>query len=66
MSGSPISQIVIPRHQRHLAVRQAELLNCPTENSKAMIDCLKTKTSKELGDSLDRMFVSARAQSSIT
>ncbi|CAB3225665.1 unnamed protein product [Arctia plantaginis] len=56
MSGSPISQIVIPRHQRHLAVRQAKLLSCPTESSKAMIDCLKTKTSKELGDSLDRMF----------
>ncbi|XP_022837633.1 venom carboxylesterase-6-like isoform X2 [Spodoptera litura] len=56
MSGSPISQIVIPRHQRHLAERQAKLLQCPTDSSKAIIDCLKTKTSKELGDSLDKMF----------
>lgn len=58
MSGSPISQIVIPRHQRHLAERQAKLLQCPTDSSKAIIDCLKTKTSKQLGDSLDKMFVS--------
>ncbi|KAJ8708871.1 hypothetical protein PYW08_010253 [Mythimna loreyi] len=56
MSGSPVSQIVIPRHQRHLAERQARLLQCPTNSSQAIIDCLKTKTAKELGDSLDKMF----------
>nr|XP_049706156.1 juvenile hormone esterase isoform X1 [Helicoverpa armigera]WRX06224.1 CCE024b [Helicoverpa armigera] len=56
MSGSPISQIEIPRHQRHLAERQARLLGCPTDSSRAIIDCLKTKSSKEIGDSLDKMF----------
>ncbi|CAH0598145.1 unnamed protein product [Chrysodeixis includens] len=56
MSGSPISQIEIPRHQRHLAEKQAELLNCTTASSQALIACLQTKTSKEIGDSLDKMF----------
>nr|UZO32010.1 esterase CXE16 [Heliothis subflexa] len=56
MSGSPISQIEIPRHQRHLAERQARLLACPTDSSRAIIDCLRTKTSKEIGDSLTNMF----------
>ncbi|KAJ0171720.1 hypothetical protein K1T71_012483 [Dendrolimus kikuchii] len=56
MSGSPISQVVIPTKQPELAVRQARILNCPTDSNKAIIDCLKTKTAKEFGDSLDQMF----------
>lgn len=58
MSGSPISQIHLPPHQRHLAVRQAELLGCPSHTSRAILDCLRTKTSVELGNSLDSFFVS--------
>ncbi|KOB64474.1 Odorant degrading enzyme CXE16 [Operophtera brumata] len=56
MSGSPISQIQLPSHQKHLAERQAKLLNCSTDSSKAILDCLQTKSSKELGDSTDDMF----------
>ncbi|XP_052744615.1 carboxylic ester hydrolase [Bicyclus anynana] len=53
MSGSPIFAFPSPDNLYNLAVKQARLLNCPTENSKVIIDCLKTKTWRELGDSLD-------------
>ncbi|CAG4972424.1 unnamed protein product [Colias eurytheme] len=56
MSGSPIGKEPLPTEQKHLAVKQAELLNCPTNSSKAIIDCLKTKPWKELGDSLPGFF----------
>ncbi|XP_050676025.1 juvenile hormone esterase-like isoform X2 [Leptidea sinapis] len=52
MSGSPTEKAPNPPHQRHLAVRQAEILNCPTNSSKLIIDCLKTKTWREMGNSL--------------
>lgn len=58
MSASPVSQVVIGRHQRHLAVRQAKLLKCPTDTNRRIFECLKSKTAKEIGDSLDGMFVS--------
>lgn len=56
MSGSPISQVVIPHDQRQLAVRQAELLDCPTNSSRAIIDCLKTKPWRDIGNSLHGFF----------
>ncbi|XP_068624238.1 carboxylic ester hydrolase-like [Battus philenor] len=52
MSGSPVGSMRSPRHLMHLAVRQAELSNCPTNSSKAIIDCLKTKPWRDLGYSL--------------
>lgn len=61
MSGSPISQVPLPAHQKYLAERQARLMGCPTNSSKVILDCLRTKTSKEMGDSLDSMFVSHAA-----
>lgn len=60
MSASPISQVVIGNEQKYLAERQAKLLNCSTDTSKQIIDCLKTKSWRELGNSLDNMFVSFR------
>lgn len=61
MSASPFSQVVIGTEQKYLAERQAKLFNCPTDTSKEIIDCLKTKTWREIGDSLDNMFVSSRS-----
>ncbi|OWR42542.1 antennal esterase CXE5 [Danaus plexippus plexippus] len=52
MSGSPIDKAPLKENLYDLAVKQAQLLNCPTDNSKVIIDCLKTKHWKELGDSL--------------
>ncbi|XP_048487274.1 uncharacterized protein LOC105398756 isoform X3 [Plutella xylostella] len=56
LSGSPIRKVPTPRHLRPLAVRQAELLNCPTDSSRAIVDCLRTKTWREIGDSLSGFF----------
>ncbi|KAB0802381.1 hypothetical protein PPYR_04567 [Photinus pyralis] len=52
MSGSALAQWAIPDHQFHLAQRQARLVGCPDDTSLKIINCLKTKTAKELGDSL--------------
>ncbi|XP_047539204.1 esterase E4-like [Vanessa atalanta] len=52
MSGSPINIKPTPDNMYSLAVKQAELLNCPTTDSKAIIDCLKTKSWRDLGNSL--------------
>lgn len=58
MSGSPIFAFLSPDNLYHLAEKQARLLNCPTDNSKVIVNCLKTKTWRELGDSLDGFSVS--------
>ncbi|XP_069355814.1 uncharacterized protein [Maniola hyperantus] len=52
MSGSPVYKGPTPDNLYHLAVRQAEILNCPTNNSKVIIDCLKTKPWRDIGSSL--------------
>ncbi|XP_049881022.1 juvenile hormone esterase-like [Pectinophora gossypiella] len=56
MSASPISQVVVGSEQRYLGERQARLLGCPTNTTRDMVSCLKTKPWKEFGDSLDSMF----------
>nr|AJN91193.1 carboxylesterase [Cnaphalocrocis medinalis] len=56
ISGSPISQVAERSHQRHLAERQARLLGCPTDSSKAIIDCLRTVPWRDIGNSLDSLF----------
>nr|XP_034826278.1 venom carboxylesterase-6-like isoform X1 [Maniola hyperantus] len=53
ISGSPIFAFPSPDNLYHLAEKQARLLDCPTDNSKVIVDCLKTKGWRELGDSLD-------------
>ncbi|KAM3957232.1 integument esterase 1 [Aphomia sociella] len=57
ISGSPISQVADRHHLKSLAVKQAELLDCPSNSSKAIIDCLKTKTFREIANSLDGFFL---------
>ncbi|XP_037300630.1 esterase E4-like isoform X1 [Manduca sexta] len=59
MSASPVSKAPTPKHQFHLAKQQAEILNCPTNSTKAILDCLNTKTWRELGNSLTGFFDSA-------
>nr|ARM65387.1 putative antennal esterase CXE16 [Ectropis obliqua] len=56
MSGSPISQIPVPPHQRALAERQAALAGCPHRSSREMLACLRNKTADEIGNSLDGFF----------
>ncbi|XP_032512096.2 juvenile hormone esterase-like [Danaus plexippus] len=52
MSGSPISKAPLTTDLYQLAVKQAQLLDCPTNNSKIIIDCLKTKSWRDLGTSV--------------
>ncbi|KAJ2944878.1 hypothetical protein O0L34_g1767 [Tuta absoluta] len=56
ISGSPISKEPMPVHQKDLAEKQARILGCPTGSSKAIVDCLKTKPWRELGDSYPKFF----------
>nr|QLI62115.1 carboxylesterase 3 [Streltzoviella insularis] len=57
MSGSPMrKERATPRHERHLAVKQAQLVGCPTNSTRAIYDCLKTKPWRELGNSLSGFF----------
>ncbi|CAH1958126.1 unnamed protein product [Acanthoscelides obtectus] len=52
MSGSPLGIYPIPSEQVHLAKHQAHLLGCSDDSSEKLIQCLKTKPAKEIGDSL--------------
>ncbi|XP_045762722.1 esterase E4-like [Maniola jurtina] len=56
MSGSPVYKGPTPDNLYHLAVRQAEILNCPTNNSKVIIDCLKTRPWRDIGSSLPQFY----------
>ncbi|KAK5641623.1 hypothetical protein RI129_010170 [Pyrocoelia pectoralis] len=42
----------IGNHQFNLAQKQAQLVGCPDDTSENIITCLKTKSAKELADSL--------------
>lgn len=57
MSGSPLKVRPLTDNLYQLAVKQAEILNCPTTNSKAIVDCLKNKPWKEIGDSVSQFYV---------
>ncbi|CAK1589398.1 unnamed protein product [Parnassius mnemosyne] len=52
MSASPVVPGQSPRELYRLAVRQAELVGCPSNSSREIVQCLRTKPWKELGDSL--------------
>nr|AJN91195.1 carboxylesterase [Cnaphalocrocis medinalis] len=51
-SASPVGKEPLGQDLYSLAVRQAEILNCPTDNSTVIVACLKTKPWQELGRSL--------------
>ncbi|XP_013194783.2 juvenile hormone esterase [Amyelois transitella] len=56
MSASPTGKESSRYDMYDLAVKQAEILNCPSNSSAAIISCLRTKSFKELGDSLPKFF----------
>nr|UZH45660.1 carboxylesterase 26 [Meteorus pulchricornis] len=47
ISGAPTAQKLLPNDQKNLAIKQAELLNCPTGNEDQMFDCLYEKPIEE-------------------
>ncbi|KAF2886687.1 hypothetical protein ILUMI_19486 [Ignelater luminosus] len=52
MSSSALGKYPIRSHQFDLAQKQARLLNCPDDTSANIINCLKTKSAEEIGNSL--------------
>ncbi|XP_012268625.2 esterase E4 [Athalia rosae] len=56
MSGSATTPENLGGHQRHLAVKQAEILDCPTDTTENMIACLRTKPFEEFANSLGKFF----------
>lgn len=57
MSGATIVE-PYPTEQLHLAKKQAELLNCPTNTTDAMLVCLTSKPVENFTDTLIKFFVS--------
>ncbi|XP_011182807.1 juvenile hormone esterase [Zeugodacus cucurbitae] len=56
MSGSVTGQWPLPTEQVNLAVRQATLLHCTTENLTDMMSCLNSKHYLEYANTLPHMF----------
>ncbi|KAB0794135.1 hypothetical protein PPYR_13755 [Photinus pyralis] len=52
MSDLVFGQWPIGNHQFHLAQKQARLVGCPDDTSENILKCLRTKSAKEIGDSL--------------
>lgn len=59
MSGSTLIE-PFPTDQLHLAKKQAELLNCPTDTTGAMLVCLNSKPVENFTDTIPKFFVSIR------
>lgn len=57
MSGSMLLE-PFPTHQLHLAKKQAELLNCPTDTTDAMLVCLNSKPVENFTNTISQFFVS--------
>ena len=57
MSGSPTTHFDIPRHQKHLLIKQAELLNCSTENLAEAVECMKTRPFEDFVQTFPQFFV---------
>lgn len=57
MSGS-VSVEPLPSHQSHLLRKQAELLNCTTDTTDAMLDCLRSKPVENFTNTISEFFVS--------
>lgn len=59
MSGSMIME-PYPTNQTDLAKKQAELLNCPTDTTGAMLICLNSKPVEDFTNTMPNFFVSIK------
>lgn len=57
-SGAPTLQEPLPKHQKFLATKQAELLQCPTDTIGNMLVCLNTKPVEDFANTTYRFYVS--------
>ncbi|KAL6446496.1 hypothetical protein ACFW04_001210 [Cataglyphis niger] len=61
MSGSMTSE-PYPTEQLHLAKKQAELLNCPSDTTDAMLVCLSSKPVENFTDTIPKFFLAVENQ----
>ncbi|XP_051168376.1 esterase FE4-like [Leptopilina boulardi] len=52
MSGSAVFQKPFPKHQKNLAIKQAQFVNCPTDTVRNMLNCLNKKPAEEIANTL--------------
>ena len=57
ISGSPITPDYLPIEQKNLAIKQAILLNCSTNNIDEMFKCLGNKPAIDFGKSVPKFAV---------
>lgn len=50
MSGGVTGQWEVPTHQLHLAKKQAKILECPEDNIKEMVDCMRKIDGVRIGN----------------
>lgn len=60
MSGSLLTAEPYPTEQKRLARKQATLLNCPTNDTGAILTCLRSKPVQNFTDTMSQFFVSPR------
>ncbi|KAI4501760.1 hypothetical protein M0802_003095 [Mischocyttarus mexicanus] len=56
MSGSPTKLKPFGRDQKNLAIKQAELLGCPTDTTESMLTCLKSQPVERFTETLSKFF----------
>ncbi|KZC07957.1 Esterase E4 [Dufourea novaeangliae] len=56
MSGSLLTTEPYPTDQKNLAIKQATLLNCPTNNTREMLSCLKSKPVENFTKTMSDLF----------
>ncbi|XP_011645491.1 esterase FE4-like [Pogonomyrmex barbatus] len=56
MSGSMMTTEPHPTNQLHLAKKQAELLDCPTDSTGSMLICLNSKPVENFTDTITKFF----------
>ncbi|XP_014218106.1 esterase E4-like [Copidosoma floridanum] len=54
MSGSPTTPEPLPTEQKHLVIKQASFVGCPTDSLDVAFECLKTVPFQKLADSLPK------------
>lgn len=58
MSGSDLTTELFPTEQKDIAEKQAKILNCPSNDTKEMIDCFNKKPVEDFSNSMSQFFVS--------
>lgn len=56
-SGTALCPWAFQRKPKQNAVKLGQLLNCPVESTKALVDCLRTKDADDIGLAHSKLMV---------